>query len=213
MLIDLTRTISEDLPEVSLETHRTVAQDGWNAKMLHLYSHCGTHMDAPWHFEFEKKYIDETPLETCIGMAEIVRLPDTKPAELLTIDHLGPLADSFYAGDHLLLNTNWSHRFGQPDFKSGLPRISEELAHWCVENRVKILGVEPPSVADVANLEEVTRIHEILLGGGVTIVEGLVNLDKIPAARCFFAALPLKILKGDGAPCRAFASTKPLGLS
>lgn len=211
MLVDLTRTISEEIPEVTLEQHRTVSHDGWNAKMLHLYSHCGTHMDAPWHFECDKKYIDETPLETCTGTAEIVRLPNTRPAELLTINHLGPLAHSFTPGHHLLLNTNWSHRFGQPDFKSGLPRISGELAQWCVDQRVKILGVEPPSVADVANLEEVTRIHEILLGGGVTIVEGLVNLDQIPIDRCFFAALPLKILKGDGAPCRAFASTEPLG--
>lgn len=211
MLIDLTRTISEDLPEVSLETHRTVSRDGWNAKMLHLYSHCGTHMDAPWHFECAEKYIDETPLETCTGIADIVRLPDTQPAELLTIDHLGSLADTFQSGNHLLLNTNWSHRFGHPDFKSGLPRISEDLARWCVDRRVKILGVEPASVADIANLEEVTLIHEILLGGGVTIVEGLVNLDQIPVDRCFFAALPLKILKGDGAPCRAFASTEPLG--
>ena len=108
---------------------------------------------------------------------------------------------------------NGSHRFGQPDFKSGLPRISEELAHWCVEKKVGILGVEPQSVADVSDLDEVTLIHRILLGGGVTIVEGLVNLDLIPEDRCFFAALPLKIHRGDGSPCRAFASTQPLGFS
>jgi kynurenine formamidase len=213
MLIDLTRTISEDIPQVSLETHRTISRDGWNAKMLHLYSHCGTHMDAPWHFECAEKFIDETPLETCTGMADIVRLPETQPSELLTVSHLGSLAESFRSGDHLLLNTNWSQRFGQPDYKSGLPRISEDLAQWCVQSGVKILGVEPASVADVANLEEVTRIHQILLGGGVTIVEGLVNLDQVPVDRCFFAALPLKIHKGDGAPCRAFASTTPLGFA
>lgn len=213
MLIDLTRTISEEIPDVSLESYRTVESDGWNARMLHLYSHCGTHMDAPWHFGCAEEFIDETPLETCTGMAEVVRLPDTGPRDLHTPFHLGPLADSFQPGDHLLLNTNWSRRFGQPDFKSDLPRISEELAHWCVEKKVGILGVEPQSVADVGNLEEVTRIHTILLGGGVTIVEGLVNLDLIPVDRCFFAALPLKIHHGDGSPCRAFASTEPLGVS
>ena len=175
-------TGSEDIPEVSLETHRTVSRDGWNAKMLHLYSHCGTHMDAPWHIECDEKFIDETPLETCTGMAQIVRLPKTQPAELLTVSHLGPLAKSFQTGDHLLLNTNWSQRFGQPDYKSSLPRISEDLAQWCVQS-------------------------------GVTIVEGLVNLHQIPVDRCFFAALPLKIHKGDGAPCRAFASTTPFGFA
>ena len=35
-----------------------------------------------------------------------------------------------------------------------------------VEHRVRMLGVEPPSIADVNDLEEVTRIRRILLGGG-----------------------------------------------
>ena len=213
MLIDLTRTISEDIPNVAFEQFRTVAKDGWNAKMLHLYSHSGTHMDAPWHFECAEQYIDQTPLERCTGMAEDVRLPETAPRELLTVAHLGAVAGTFRRGDHLLLQTNWSERFGDPAYGAALPRISDELAGWCVERGVGILGVEPPSVADTSDLEEVTRIHRTLLGGGVTIVEGLVHLDRIPVDRCFFAALPLKILQGDGAPCRAFASTEPLGFS
>jgi kynurenine formamidase len=70
---------------------------------------------------------------------------------------------------------------------------------------VKILGVEPPSVADVNDSEEVTRIHKILLGGNVVIVEGLAHLEAISSQRVYFAALPLKIDEGDGSPCRAFA--------
>ena len=211
MLIDLTRTISEDLPRVSLEPFKTTARDGWNTSIYHLYSHCGTHMDAPWHFDCGETFIDEAPLETCLGTADIVRVPDTSPREVLTVAHLGPLAETFTPGNHLLLNTNWSRQFGETLYEKELPRIGPDLAHWCVENRVKILGVEPPSVADVTNAEELIRIHRILLSGGVTIVEGLINLDIIPGDRCFFAALPLKIHRGDGCPCRAFASTTPLG--
>ena len=211
MLIDLTRTITEDLPRVSLEPFKTTARDGWNTSIYHLYSHCGTHMDAPWHFDCGETFIDEAPLETCLGTADIVRLPDTAPREVLSVAHLGALAETFTPGNHLLLNTNWSRQFGETLYEKELPRIGPDLAHWCVENRVKILGVEPPSVADVTNAEELIRIHRILLSGGVTIVEGLVNLDTIPGDRCFFAALPLKIHRGDGCPCRAFASTTPLG--
>jgi kynurenine formamidase len=46
-----------------------------------------------------------------------------------------------------------------------------------VERKVKLLGVEPPSVADVNNKEEPTHIHAIL-GEGV-IVEGLTNPDQV----------------------------------
>ena len=109
-------------------------------------------------------------------------------------------------GDSLLLRTDWSKQADHPAiYRDGLPRISEALAHWCVTSKVKMLGVEPPSIADVNNLAEVTRIHKILLGGGVTIVEGLCNLDQLKGPGVFFAALPLKIFAGDGCPCRAFA--------
>ena len=70
-----------------------------------------------------------------------------------------------------------------------------------------MLGVEAPSVADVNNLEELTEIHRILLEGDVIIVEGLANLDRIEQEQFLFAALPLKVRGGDGAPCRAFAIT------
>ena len=70
---------------------------------------------------------------------------------------------------------------------------------------VRLLGVEPPSVADVNNLAEVTLIHRILLGSEIVIVEGLTNLDTIAHNRVLFCAAPLKIAGGDGSPCRAFA--------
>ena len=77
------------------------------------------------------------------------------------------------------------------------------MAHWCVKRGVATIGVEPPSVADVTNLEMLTEIHTILLGGGIIIVEGLANLDEISKTKVELIALPLKIEAGDGAPCRA----------
>jgi arylformamidase len=127
-----------------------------------------------------------------------------------TANHRPPAAAElpgpFKPGENLLLHTGWSrHAADAALYRDQLPRISDELAHWCVAHRVNILGVEPPSVADVNNLEEVTRIHKILLGGGVTIVEGLANLDHVTAPRVVFAALPLRLAGGDGSPVRAFA--------
>ena len=209
-IYDLSRIIRDGDPGVRVSPARTLEKDGWNASTLELYSHSGTHMDAPWHFGCGDATIDEAPLNTCMGPAHIVRLPNTQESELLTVGHLGLLAESFTAGHSLIFHTGWSRYFDRPEIYRGkLPRISEELARWCVEKGVRMLGVEPPSVADVHNLEEVTTIHQILLGGGVTIVEGLVNLESIPADTCHFAAFPLKIHQGDGSPCRALASNQP----
>ena len=68
-----------------------------------------------------------------------------------------------------------------------------------------MIGVEPPSVAEINNASEVTDIHQILLSGGVVIVEGLSNLEALQRSKVFFVALPLKIEGGDGSPCRALA--------
>ena len=215
-LVDLTLTLRHGQRGVSFETAKTIAKDGWNARTLHLYSHAGTHMDAPAHFFPEdepvagnavgERTIDCLPLDKCLGFAWVVDIPGMAPRELLGVEHLGGLESGFPAGEGLLLRTGWSRHVEQPDkYRDGLPRVSQELADWMVQHRVHMLGVEPPSVADVNNTEELTRIHRTLLGGGVTIVEGLTSLEALRSPRVFFAALPLKIDGGDGCPCRAFA--------
>ena len=65
--------------------------------------------------------------------------------------------------------------------------------------------MEPPSIADVLDLDEVTKIHQILLGGDIIIVEGLTNLEALKREMVKLIALPLKIKNGDGAPARVIA--------
>lgn len=205
-LIDLTLPLTPGQRGVAMEPKFTRARDGWNAATWHLYSHAGTHMDAQVHFEAGPETIDQHTLERCMGPAWVVRLPQTAPEALLTVADLGPVAETYVSGESLLLQTGWSrHVHDLALYRNRLPRVSEGLARWCVEKKVKLLGVEPPSVADVNHLPEVTRIHEILLGGGVTIVEGLTHLEQLTQDRVFFAALPLRLAGGDGCPVRAFA--------
>ena len=205
-IIDLTLPLTPGMRGVATEPKFTVARDGWNAATWHLYSHAGTHMDAQIHFAAGPETIDTKSLAHCLGPAWVVNLTPTAPRTLLTVAHLGDVAARFAPGDSLLLRTDWHRHAADPAlYRDGLPRIGDELAAWCVSRRVKILGVEPPSIADVNNLPEVTRIHQILLSGGVTIVEGLAHLDQLTQSRVFFAALPLRLAGGDGSPVRAFA--------
>jgi kynurenine formamidase len=205
-IIDLTMPLKPGMRGVTFETAKTVENDGWNAKTLHLYSHAGTHMDAPIHFDVNEKTIDTIPLEQCIGEAWLIDATLVGPKEFIQIDHLGEVITQFKPGESLLIHTGWSKFASEPDtYRNDLPRISEELARWCVANQVKMLGVEPPSIADVNNIQELTLIHTILLGGGVTIIEGLCNLDLIDGAKIMLFALPLKIETGDGAPARVVA--------
>ena len=205
-LIDLTLPLRPGDRGVASEPARTLERDGWNAATWHLYSHAGTHMDAQLHFGAGPETIDTKPLAQCVGPAWVVNLTPTAPRALLSVAHLGPIAARFAPGDSLLLRTDWHRHVDDPArYRDALPRIGEDLAEWCVASRVRLLGVEPPSVADVNDLPEVTRIHQILLGGGVSIVEGLAHLDQLTQEKVLLIALPLKLAGGDGAPVRALA--------
>ncbi len=205
-IVDLTMPLKPGMRGVEITPKFSVAKEGWNASTLSLYSHAGTHMDAQVHFEAGPETIDQHTPQRCMGRAWLVNLAGIAPKALIEIASLGDVARQLQPGDSVLLRTDWSKQVDNPAiYRDGLPRISDALANWCVTSKVKLLGVEPPSIADVTNLPEVTCIHKILLGGGVTIVEGLCNLDQLTGPKVFFAALPLKIASGDGCPCRAFA--------
>jgi len=204
-IIDLTVPLEDGLRGVSIEPAKTLEDDGWNATTLGLYSHCGTHMDAPLHFGISDQTIDQIPLDRCMGPAWLVDLKGIEPRALIRVDHLAQTKDKIRPDDGLLLWTGWSERIGNPSYRNALPRISVELAEWCAETGVRVLGVEPPSVADVNNIEELTAVHKVLLGAGVIIVEGLTNLDQIRRDKVTFMAFPLRIAGGDGSPVRAFA--------
>lgn len=162
-------------------------------------------MDAPIHFGVSDVTIDTFQPHQLIGKAWVVHIPILQAQQSLKVEDLGEVVHQFEAGDSLLLRTDWNQYVSLPTYRNELPRISETLALWCVQHQVKMLGVEPPSVADVNNLPEVTKIHQILLGGKVIIIEGLCNLDKLSRPKVVLIALPLKIKDGDGAPARVIA--------
>jgi len=207
--VDLTMPLKAGMRGYSHETANTVKEHGWNARILHIYSHTGTHMDAPLHFEASDQTIDQYPVSSFIGKAWKVKIPVDQDQQLLTVKDLGEVADIFAPGDSLLLETGWSRFVEEQKYRDKMPRISPELARWCVDHQVKMLGVEPPSVADVNNLPEVTEIHQILLKGGVIIIEGLTNLDVIQQDSVILTAYPLKVAGGDGAPARVIAFQEP----
>jgi arylformamidase len=203
-IIDLSLTLDQEMRGVSWEAAKILEKDGWNARWLHLYSHAGTHMDAPVHFGVNDQTIDNIPLTNCICRAWMVDVNAGQKTKIL-VDHVKEFEDKVEAGDGLIIRTGWSHYYKTDMYRDELPGISEELARWIVGRKVKMLGVEPPSVADIHDLHEVTKIHQILLAGGVIIVEGLANLHLVKTNPFTFMAFPLKIKDGDGSPARAMA--------
>ena len=103
--------------------------------------------------------------------------------------------------DAVILKTGWSSHFGKEDFFSSFPGISESGVDWLIENGIRMVGLESPSVNAIRHQE----IHTLLLEKGVVIVESLTNVDQIRKSYVRLFAVPLKLQGLDGSPVRAFA--------
>ncbi len=204
-VIDLTVPLKDGMRGVTFETFKELEKDGWNARMLHLYSHAGTHMDAPLHFGVNDTTIDRIPPERLIADTWVIDAPAVRSNMLIGIEHLMDVKDRLVEGEGLLFRTGWHRFIDTPAYRDALPRLSMALALWCVKRKVGLIGVEPPSVASLTDMQELQEVHRILLGGGIVVVEGLCNLEEISKPRVKIIALPLKIEGGDGAPARVIA--------
>jgi kynurenine formamidase len=203
-IVDLTLPHYHGLRGVEIHPNTRIAAEGYNTTNLRLYSHAGTHMDAPRHFIDEGRTIDRIDLAKCIGPALVIDLSHKAPNSFITIEDMAAHAEQIGAGSRLLLRTDWDLHADLPDYRTSFPRISLALAEWMAERGVWLVGLEMPSVASLQDKQELTDVHRALLRAEIVIVECLANLRLLPP-RVTFIALPLKIKEGDGTPIRAVA--------
>jgi kynurenine formamidase len=203
-IIDLTLTAYHGMRGVEITPNTNIQREGYNTTNLKLYSHAGTHADAPRHFLDDGMTLEHVDLNKCAGPALVIDVSHRGPNDLITVADLGACAAEVGPGARVLLYTGWDAHAEQPDYRTSFPRISRELARWLVGRGVWLVGVEMPSVAALHDRAELTEVHQILLRGEVVIVECLTNLRLLPP-EVFFVALPLKIQGGDGSPVRAVA--------
>ena len=203
-IIDITLSLGEPIKGFEKRVSRAIETDGWNASELTIYSHAGTHMDAPVHFGVSKKTIDHFPVERFMCNCHIIRLDGIKPSSLIGPEVIRKIENKIKEGEGIIFHTGWSRRIDDPEtYRNLLPRLSEELVLLMVSKKINLVGVEPPSVANVNDIKELQNIHRILFEADIIILEGLCNLDQVRKDYVKLIALPMKIRDGDGAPVRA----------
>jgi len=170
-----------------------------NSSRIAMGLHCGTHMDAPFHFIAGAPTIDRVALEQCCGPALLVRL-SAKNVAVIEATHLEPHGERLRQLKKVILDTGWRRHWGDPRYFSEHPLISGAAAKFLVQCGVHLVGVDMPSV-DQPPFEA----HLVFLGNGVVIVENLTNLEQIQAETFELIALPLKLNSREASPVRAIA--------
>lgn len=163
-----------------------------------MISHTGTHVNSPRHFFVDGTTINALPLDTFIGPARVIEIKDTdsiKPAELEPYD--------IQPGERLLFKTkNSTWVYDTDTFVTPYVYISNEAARFLVEKKVRLIGINYITVGGYEDREDNRVVHKLFLNGGVSILEE-VNLKGVKPGRYELLAVPLRLRKGDAAPCRA----------
>ncbi len=207
-IYDLSHLITEDMPvypgteQPVLKTVCTHAEHGYFEKKLTMYSHTGTHLDAPAHGIKGGKTLDMYALEQFYGRALVIDCTGLgEPA--VSVQHLSAFEQGLRTVDFVLLRTDWSNCWGRDRYFSGFPVLSEQAARWLMGFELKGVGVDTISV-DAADSEDYA-VHRVIMEHGVVIIENLTNLAALPDKELMFSCFPLKMDNSDGSPTRAVA--------
>lgn len=154
-----------------------------NLTSIEMCSHNGTHVDAPAHFIADGKTIDEVGLDPYVGDCYLVRGEGDITGERAV--EIVKAAREAGAWERILL--------------AGKITVTAEAAKVFVQEKVKLVGNESQTVGpEDAPLE----VHQILLGAGICLLEGVVLKD-VPDGKYLLSAAPLNLGGCEGAPCRA----------
>jgi len=185
-----------------LEQANTVERNGFAETLLRMYSHTGTHVDAPGHMVGGAPFLDHFPAGRFVGRACVV---DVSAAAGRTVsaaeldEHRGLVEGC----DFVLLHTGWSRYWGDERYFDGFPVASADAAAWLIGRRLKGVGLDAIS-ADPVGPPPYPN-HIALFREGMILIENLANLAPLVGKAFLFACLPLAYEHADGSPVRAVA--------
>jgi kynurenine formamidase len=209
-VIDLTHTISENMPVYpgtegpKLRIANTYEKDGFKETLLTMYSHTGTHMDAPAHLFPQRTTLDAFPAVQFVGKALVIDCSDLQEGQRITMDYIDRAREKADQANFLLFRTGWDRYWGTDSYFGNYPYITDEVADYLIKSEKKgvgldVIGIDP--ISDTA----LTIHRKLFYESEIVVIENLTRLEEAGNELFTFCALPLKYSGADGAPVRAIA--------
>ena len=213
-IVDLSHKLKPGREEYHLElvTHRTdelyprfkVDRDVWYILQdIRMSSHCGTHIEFPYHHNRNGMDAGNFPLERLIGEALLLDYTHKKPGDAVTLDEIKEQGQRIREGDMLLFNFNCA-RFYRTERSHDRPYITPEAVRWLVlEKRINLIGSDASGI-EVKGVPNQPN-HQFLMDHGIPIIEFAANLDTLHRDRFTLLALALSVEGLDSCPVRLIA--------
>ncbi|MDC7259645.1 MULTISPECIES: cyclase family protein [unclassified Shinella] len=206
----------EDLP----------GQEGWAIEKLTLWTHNGTHLDAPYHHHSTMNggaraiAIDEVPLEWCFAPGvklDFRHFPDGYVATPQDVEgELRRIGHELRALDIVLVNTAAGGRYGHGDYLARGCGLGRAATEWLLERGVRVTGTDAWSWdapfshtaktwAETHDPSIIWEGHRASMTTGYCHMEKLANLDLLPSSGYQVSCFPFKIKGASAGFIRAVA--------
>jgi len=167
-----------------------------NVSSLTMSVHCGSHADAPVHFDSAGAHVAALDLEPYLGRARVIAVRGEGDPPLVPAAALTPAV--LQGCERVLLRTREHH--DRTVFDAAFTALGPAAARVLITAGIKLVGIDTPSM-DYATSKSLDA-HHLLYRAGVRWLENL-DLTGVPLGDYELIALPLKIHGGDGSPVRA----------
>jgi arylformamidase len=165
-----------------------------NVAEIAMSTHCGSHADAPLHYDPNGASIDQLDLADFIGPARVIDARGENP--LCGFDEIAAALDG--APPRLLFRL--MDRLDPMVWPTGFRALAPDAVERLALRGIRLIGVDVPSV-DPETSKELPS-HMVCRAHDIRIVENLVLADVAPGDYELIA-LPLKLAGLDAAPVRA----------
>lgn len=204
-IVDLTHVLLPGKEQYTLEIARRNERHGAEGDIMsavYMWSHVGTHVEAPLHFLASGGDTASIAIERLMGPAIVLdfrRKEVSAPIELTEIQAAGEIE----IGDRVLIMTGRQEQYRTPA-SHDRPYITEEAMRWLVQDRrISCLGTDC-SGFEVRGVTTYPN-HRLLNEAGVPVLECLTNLIELRHQRVYLVALPWPVTGLDACPVRAIA--------
>jgi arylformamidase len=204
-IVDLTHVLLPGKEQYTLEVSRKNERHGPEGDIMctvYLWSHVGTHVEAPLHFLTDGADTAGIPISRMIGPAIVLDFRHKGVSEPITLAEMQAAGD-IQVGDRVLTMTGRHTQYRTPQ-SHDRPYITEEAMRWLVEDRkINCLGTDSSGfeVRGVTNYPN----HRLLNQAGIPVIECMANLTQLRHPRIHLIALPIPVVGLDACPIRAIA--------
>jgi kynurenine formamidase len=221
---DLTHELHEGFPtyfggqQLFFDKKFDFAKDTFNLYELRLSEHTGTHIDAPLHFSADGKSVAELPVEDLVAPLAVIDIAPRaaeNPDAQVTPDDIKAWVSAngdLPAGAIVAMHSGWGGHVDTETFRNvgddgktmHFPGFHLEAVQYLLENSTaKAIAVDTLSLDFGASPDFI--VHRTWLPTGRYGIEGVANLDKVPASGATIIVGAPKVRGGTGGPARVFA--------